>query len=216
MKWGLLGGTFDPIHIGHLRSAEEVRELFDLDRIVFIPASVPPHKTTGGITPFSHREGMVRLAIENNPRFSLSGVENERSGKSYSVETIAHFYNEYGKDLEIYFIVGQDAFQAITTWKDWERLLMMCHFVVMTRPGYEQKDLQGILPPSFAERFTCRAEDCGFHGPTGYAVYFRKVTFLDISSSRIRQLVGQGRSVHYLVPDAVNRYLLQQRLYAQA
>jgi len=215
MKWGLLGGTFDPIHIGHLRSAEEVRELFNLDRIIFIPASVPPHKSTAGISPFTHREQMVHLAIENNPYFSFSGVEKEREGKSYSVETIAYFQKKYGKDLEIYFIVGQDAFQAIMTWKDWERLLVMCHFVVMTRPGYEKKDLQGILPSSFADAFTYREEDRGFHGPGGYAVYFREVTFLDISSSRIRQLARQGRSTNYLVPDAVGRYFLQQGLYGQ-
>ncbi|HQA82003.1 MAG TPA: nicotinate-nucleotide adenylyltransferase [Syntrophales bacterium] len=215
MKWGLLGGTFDPIHIGHLRSAEEVRELFGLDRVVFIPASVPPHKSDVGITAFSHRERMVRLAIEGNPYFFFSGVENEREGKSYSVETIAHFQNKYGKGLEIYFIVGQDAFQAIKTWKEWERLLKMCHFVVMTRPGYEKKDLQAILPPSFADNFSYRKEDQGFHGPAGYAVYFREVTFLDISSSRIRHLAGQGRSVSYLVPGAVNRYLLEQRLYGR-
>jgi len=215
MKWGLLGGTFDPIHIGHLRSAEEVRELFNLDRIIFIPASVPPHKATAGITAFSHRERMVRLAIEGNPYFSFSDVEYEREGKSYSVETIAHFQNEYGKDLEIYFIVGQDAFQAIKTWKEWERLLVMCHFVVMTRPGYEKKTLQGILPPSFVDNFSYSEEDDGFRGPAGYAVYFREVTFLDISSSHIRHLAGQGKSVNYLVPDAVNRYLFQQRLYAR-
>jgi nicotinate-nucleotide adenylyltransferase len=213
MKWGLLGGTFDPIHIGHLRCAEEVRELFNLDRIIFIPAARPPHKSDGEISAFAHREQMVRLAIENNPHFDFSDVEHRRDGKSYSVDTVEYFLHQYPKDLEIYFIVGQDAFQAIQTWKDWEKLLVMCHFVVMTRPGYENRGLAGIVPASFSEAFTYRGKDQGFLGPQGYAIYFREVTFLDISSSRIRQQAEQGKSIQYLIPESIRHYLLQQGLY---
>jgi nicotinate-nucleotide adenylyltransferase len=213
MKWGLLGGTFDPIHVGHLRCAEEVREMFGLDRIVFIPAARPPHKSDGEISAFAHREQMVRLAIENNPHFACSDVENRREGHSYSIETVSYFQEQYPKDLDIYFVVGQDAFQAIQTWKEWERLLVMCHFVVMTRPGYENRGLAGIVPSSFAEKFTYREEDRRFLGPRGSSIYFREVSFLDISSSRIRQAVGEGRSIKYLVPDSVIHYLLQQGLY---
>jgi len=150
MKWGLLGGTFDPIHMGHLRCAEEILEMFDLNRIIFVPASRPPHKLGAEITPFFHREQMVRLAIEDNPSFSFSDVENQREGTSYSVETIEYFLNRYLKDLELYFILGQDAFHAIQTWRDWNRLLLLCHMVVMTRPGYENKGLATILPEDFA------------------------------------------------------------------
>jgi len=214
MKWGLLGGTFDPIHIGHLRCAEEVRELFNLDRIVFIPTSRPPHKSDGEITAFPDREQMVRLAIENNPNFTCSNLEDQRQGTSYSVETVEHFQHKY-PGLDIYFIVGQDAFQAIQTWKDWERLLVMCHFVVMTRPGYESRGLEGIVPVSFADSFSYDLPEQGFRGPAGHYIYFQEVTFLDISSSHIRQQVGQGRSVKYLVPDSVGHYLLQQGLYSQ-
>jgi nicotinate-nucleotide adenylyltransferase len=154
MKWGLLGGTFDPIHFGHLRAAEEMLKIFDLNRIIFVPSSRPPHKLEADITSFYHREQMVRMAIEGNVSFSFSDVENLRSGKSYSVETVEYILSKYLENLELYFIIGQDAFQAITTWKDWEKLLLLCNFAVMTRPGYEPKDLENVLPADFASRFT--------------------------------------------------------------
>ena len=156
---------------------------------------------------------MVRLAIEGNPHFDFSDVEQRREGKSYSIDTVEYFQHQHPKDLELYFIVGQDAFQAIQTWKNWERLLEMCHFVVMTRPGYENKGLAGIVPPAFAETFVYQQKDRGFLGPRGYAIYFREVTFLDISSSRIRQEVREGRSIQYLVPDPVRHYITNQYLY---
>ncbi len=213
MKWGLLGGTFDPIHMGHLRCAEEILEMFDLNRIIFVPASRPPHKLGAEITPFFHREQMVRLAIEDNPSFSFSDVENQREGTSYSVETIEYFLNRYLKDLELYFILGQDAFHAIQTWRDWNRLLLLCHMVVMTRPGYENKGLATILPEDFSSRFTYEEELDGYRGPTGHMIYFREVTFLDIASSNIRQRAKVSQSIAYLVPDAVRRYIVKNELY---
>ena len=148
MKWGLFGGTFDPIHIGHLRCAEEMLEIFDLNRIIFVPASRPPHKLNAAITPFYHREQMIRLAIEGNPAFSFSDVENRREGTSYSVETVEYLLDKYRlENLELYFILGQDAFHAIRTWKDWERLLLLCHFAVMTRPGLREPGAGGDPHP---------------------------------------------------------------------
>lgn len=213
MKWGLFGGTFDPIHLGHLRCAEEILELFDLNRIIFIPAARPPHKLNGEITPFFHREQMANLAIEGIPFFSFSNAENERAGTSYSVETVEFILNKYLSNLELYFILGQDAFHAIQTWKDWEKLLVLCHFVVMTRPGYENKGLASIVTPDFANRFTYDPLLNGYRGPTDTTIYFREVTFLDISSSNIRQRVREGRSITYLVPEAVRQYILKNGLY---
>ncbi len=213
MKWGLLGGTFDPIHIGHLRCAEEILEMFELNRIVFIPASRPPHKLEAAITPFYHREQMVRLAIEGNPSFSFSDVENRRQGKSYAVETIDYFKKKYVQDLELYLILGQDAFHAIQTWKDWKNLLLMCHFIVMTRPGYENKGLTGIIPPDFASQFTYDESVEGFKSPTGNVIFFRPVTFLDISSSDLRQRVRRVSSIAYLVPATVRHYIARNSLY---
>ncbi|MEI8171958.1 MAG: nicotinate-nucleotide adenylyltransferase [Deltaproteobacteria bacterium] len=216
MKWGLLGGTFDPIHTGHLRCAEEILEIFDLNRIIFIPASKPPHKIHGDITSFHHREQMITLAIEGNPVFSFSDVEKRRENTSYSVETVEYILKKYMENLELYFILGQDAFHAIQTWREWEKLLLLCNFVVMTRPGYENKGLEGILPAPFASRFTYDDNVKGFRGPTGHVIFFREVTFLDISSSDIRQRVKQGKSIKFLVPETVRHYIAKNYLYKNA
>lgn len=213
MRWGLLGGTFDPIHFGHLRGAEEMLEIFNLNRIIFVPSSRPPHKLEADITSFNHREQMIRLAIEDNVNFSFSEVEKLRAGKSYSVETVEYILNKYMEDLELYFIVGQDAFQAVTTWKDWERLLLLCNFAVMTRPGYDDMRLNQILPKEFAAKFTYDKKIDGFKGPTGHTIYFRHTTFLDISSSRMREMVGEGKSIKYLAPDKVRQYITKNSLY---
>ena len=216
MRWGLFGGTFDPIHLGHLRCAEEIREIFHLDRILFIPAANPPHKPDGDITAYRHREQMVNLAIAGNAAFSCSDVENRRAGKSYSVETVATIMSNQGPNLELYFIVGQDAFQAVRTWKDWERLFGLCHFVVMTRPGYENRRLDTILTPEVAVQFPYESGLDGFRGPAGRLIHFRTVTFLDIASSDIRMRVGEGRSIAYLTPDPVWRYINREGLYQQS
>jgi nicotinate-nucleotide adenylyltransferase len=214
MKWGLFGGTFDPIHVGHLRCAEEMMEIFDLNRIIFVPASRPPHKLTGAITSFYHREQMIRLAIEGNPAFSFSDVENRRAGISYSVETVEYILDTYRlENLDLYLILGQDAFHAIRTWKDWERLLLLCNFAVMTRPGYENLGLNTILTPEFASRFTYDETAKGFRGPTGRMICFREVTFLDIASSNIRKRAREGKTINYLVPDAVRHYIVKNSLY---
>lgn len=213
MRWGLLGGTFDPIHFGHLRGAEEMLQLFNLNRIIFVPSSRPPHKLEAEISPFHHREQMIRLAIEENVNFSFSEVEKLRAGKSYSVETVEYILSKYMKDLELYFIVGQDAFQAVTTWKDWDRLLLLCNFAVMTRPGYDNMTLDEILPHAFASQFKYNQDTDGFEGPTGHAIYFRHVSFLDISSSRMRIMIKKNQSIRYLTPDKVRQYIAKHALY---
>jgi nicotinate-nucleotide adenylyltransferase len=215
MKWGLLGGTFDPIHLGHLRCSEEILELFDLDRIVLIPASKQPLKAEKSVTPFSHRKEMVRLAIKGNASLFLSDAENKREGTSYSVDTVSHFLNNYAYIPELYFIAGQDAFQEIQLWKDWKRLLSLCNFVVMTRPGYEAKGLADVLPPDFSSQFRYNNEIDGYEGPGGYCIFFRRLTFLDISSTDIRERVQRGASIRYLVPDAVGDYIKKNSLYRQ-
>jgi len=215
MKWGLLGGTFDPVHLGHLRCSEEILELFDLDKIILIPASRQPLKAEKSVTPFVHRKEMVRLSIEGNASLSLSEMENEREGKSYSVDTVSHFLKNYKEITNLYFIVGQDAFQEIQLWKDWKRLLSLCNFVVMTRPGYETKGLADLFPPDFAAQFRYNMSLDGYEGPTGHFVFFRRLTFLDISSTDIRERVQRGASIRYLVPDTVNDYIKKTSLYRQ-
>lgn len=207
MKWGLFGGTFDPVHLGHLRCAEEILELFHLDRIIFIPARVQPLKTGRVISPFHHREQMLRLAIEGNPSFSISDIENRRDDKSYSIETVRYFLDNSPGGTELYFMLGQDAFHEIQLWKEWKDLVRLCNFVVMTRPGYETRKLADTFPPDFASLFRYDRATGSFRGPTGNSIFFRNLTLLDISSTDIRKRIKAGRSIRYLVPDPVRDYL---------
>ncbi len=213
MKLGLFGGTFDPIHFGHLRCAEEILELFDLTQVVFIPAAQQPLKAGRKIVPFHHRESMIKLAIADHQGFSCSNLENQRSGYSYSVDTVAHFLDHDCDSGNLYFIVGEDAFQEITLWKDWHTLLSICNFVVMTRPGYTITGLEEILPPDVALHYHYDRKHGGFHGPGMPFIYFRRLTLLDISSTDIRTRLKEGRSVRYLMPDTVHRYIAMHRLY---
>lgn len=213
MKWGLFGGTFDPIHIGHLRCAEEVRELFSLDRVFFIPAARQPLKTGQDITPYGHRGRMVRLAIDDNPAFAISDIEQERGGASYSIDTVTFFLNDAPSTCELFFILGQDSFLRFQEWKEWEELLRRCHFIVMTRPGYEMVDLPSVLTERTAAGYVYDHRSNGFTGPSGRSIYFRRLTFLEISSTEIRADLMQGRTVRYLIPDAVYRYIRTNGLY---
>lgn len=213
MKLGLFGGTFNPVHFGHLRAAQELAEILKLDRVVFIPAATPPHKENGGIVSFEHRLRMLQLAVAGNDSFSISDVENSRPGKSYSIDTVRHFQEAGNPDLELFFITGQDAFDAIATWHDWKNLLRMCRFVVMTRPGYENLGLDRILPPDVAGRYEYDAAGDVFKDSQGGSIFFRQTTFLDISSSEIRKRIQQGRRVRYLTPDSVIGYMEANRLY---
>jgi len=130
------------------------------------------------------------------------------------VETVEYILDKYRLDnIELYFILGQDAFHAITTWKDWEKLLLLCHFAVMTRPGYQDKGLGEILGKEFASRFVYEENADGFRGPTGHLVCFREVTFLDIASSNIRKRASSGKDIRYLVPETVRHYIERNALY---
>ncbi len=212
-KIGLFGGTFNPIHLGHLRPAEEICDNFGLDRVIFIPASSPPHKKKEGIIPAPLRLEMVRLATAGNPRFSLSKIEMERKGKSYSIETIEFFRRKFGPETHLYFILGLDAFLEIHTWKEYAVLFGLCHFVVMTRPGFEKKFSPEHLPVELAGDFCYDKQKMGYAHVSGYFVYPREITALDISSTRIREFLQKGQSVKYLLPTTVETFIHQNQLY---
>jgi nicotinate-nucleotide adenylyltransferase len=135
VRLGLFGGTFNPIHIGHLRAAVEVREAFNLDKLLLIPSASPPHKNAGDIASAEDRLEMVRLAVKGTPYLEASDVELARSGLSYTIETLRYFQGHFGPGSTIHFIVGVDAFSEITTWKSYKQLFATAHFIVMTRPG---------------------------------------------------------------------------------
>ena len=210
---GLFGGTFNPIHYGHLRPAEEIGDQLGLDPVIFIPASDPPHKEKKDLLSAPLRAEMVRLAIADNPRFSFSDAEITRPGKSYSVETIPYFQRLYGAEAELYFILGLDAFLEIGTWKDPATLFTLCHFVILMRPGVEKIFTPEHLPVDLAPDFCYDSEKSGFWHRSGFGVFPREVTALDISSTKIREIVRRGGSIRYLVPPAVEKFIAARRFY---
>ncbi len=193
---GLMGGTFDPVHYGHLFAAEEAREQCGLETIYYIPCNLPPHKETTHITPAEHRFNMVHLATASNPQFAASRVEIERGGLSYTIDTVREFGKLLGEQAELYFITGADAIREIVTWRDNETLVTLCHFVAVRRPGYELTDLKADLSP-----------------PLLRSLEIVHVKGLDISSTDIRQRVAEGRSIRYLTPPEVALYIANHGLY---
>jgi nicotinate-nucleotide adenylyltransferase len=208
-KVGLFGGTFNPIHIGHLRGAEEVREAFQLSTIIFIPSAIPPHKNASGIIDANHRLEMVKRAISKNPYFITNDIELRRPGKSYTIDTLK-FFKENSNDI-LYFILGSDAFVEIETWKDFKNLFSLSNFIVMTRPGMEKEDL--LPPASLRDMFIYDQKLRAWKHQSGNMLYFQEITFLDISSTKIRELLEKGRSVKYLIPAEVEEYLKGYSLY---
>lgn len=208
---GLFGGTFNPIHMGHLRGAEEIREAFSLEEVVFIPAALPPHKVTEKLMEAHHRLEMVKRAVQKNPYFSTSDVELRRSGKSYSIDTIRYFQERHPNSL--FFILGRDAFVEIETWKDFQHLFSLCNFIVMTRPGFQGISSPSSLPGSLIPAFRYDPEDGVWIHTSGSKLFFKEIVFLDISSTKVRELIEKGGSVKYLVPPEVEAYLQEHSLY---
>ena len=213
MRIGLLGGTYNPIHLGHLRLAEEVRELFELKEVHFIPSLIPPHKKDETITPSHHRMAMVSLALRSNPAFIASEIELRRQGPSYTIDTLQELHQTYGPKLQTYFILGIDAYLEIATWRRYQELFRLSHFVVVSRPGYQCKDIQQILPVEIAHEFCYNKKINGYLHCCGYFTYFRDIHRYEISSSEIRSFIREGRSIRYLVPEAVREYIEQKGLY---
>ncbi len=213
MRIGLFGGTFDPIHWGHLRSAEEVCETFGLDRVLFIPASIPPHKRGQTATPARDRLQLVRLAVAKNPRFGVSTVEISRPGVSYTLDTLRHFASKKRKGDSLFFIIGLDAFREIGTWKDFAEIFRLCNFIVTSRPGNKERDpLRGTgvaVKRLFCYDFRCKS----YRHRSGTRIFFIELTDIAISASEVRGLVSKGKSIRYLVPPAVEKYIKQRGLY---
>jgi nicotinate-nucleotide adenylyltransferase len=211
-RLGILGGTFDPIHNGHLRLAEEVGESLNLDHVYLIPAALPPHKGQREISPFQHRFEMTRVAAAESPLLKVLDIEARREGFSYSIETLKIFHGMYRPGLDLHFVLGMDAFLEIETWKDFRNLFNYAHFVVIQRPGFPSDILDSFLP-TLGVAFVKKAPANRFVAPSGYAVTSMEATLMDISSTKIREKVASGKSIRFLVPEPVRTYIETNHLY---
>ena len=198
MKIGIFGGTFDPIHFGHLATAEAVREIFSLDEILFIPAARPPHKLDRSITAEHHRLAMTKLATRSNKFFRVSDMELQRTGLSYTLDTVNELHKIFGQSTELFFIIGADSLADLSKWHAARELVAKCHFIATTRQGVD-------VDFSAVEKF---------FGASAVEHIHRVTTpGLEISSTDIREKVHQRRSIKYLVPEVVENYILKEELY---
>ncbi len=207
-KVGILGGTFDPIHIGHLRGAIEVAELLGLDELRLIPSARPPHRSTPNVSALQ-RLAMVELAVANVPPLLADGRELQRLQPSYSIDTLESLRSELAQDDQVFLLLGWDAFAGLPSWQRWQQLLNHCHLVVLQRP-----DADTPLTPELLALLAARqvANSTALSGPSGQIVLLEQMP-LAVSASHIRQLLGSGKSARFLVPDAVLAYIHAHGLY---
>ena len=213
MRIGILGGTFDPIHLGHLRCAEEICQELNLENVYLIPSASPPHKTKMPVISFKHRLAMTRLAADISPYIEAVDLEGRRAGHSYSIETLREFHRIFRPDPDLFFIMGMDAFLEIKTWREYKYLFDYAHFVIITRAGFQSHDLMSVL--SELDVGIKRKEDGSdlFVAPSGKTVMLIRTAVMDISSTRIRGMVKENRSICFLVPESVRIYIEKKGLY---
>ena len=211
-KIGIFGGTFNPIHLGHLRSAEEIRESFALDRIYFVLAARPPHRSGDTLVSAAHRLKMVELAVADNPFFQASAVELERTGPSYSIDTIRSF-RQMLDPAALFFVVGLDAFREIHTWKEYASIPELCHLIVTSRPGVSTPPPDQLLPVALQPALWYDPVQRMYHHTSGHSLVFHEIHGLQISASQVRSLLRQSKSIRYLVPSTVAAYIADNALY---
>jgi nicotinate-nucleotide adenylyltransferase len=210
MRVGLFGGSFNPIHFGHLRSAEEVREAMNLDLVYFIPAASPPHKIEGELAPAEHRLAMVRLATKGNRYFMVSDAEIRRFGRSYTVDTARHFIQNLRQSAVLFLMIGADLFADLETWKEADTLVTLCSLAVHTRVG-EHETAQGAV--AVLERFGYVKQQDHYVHPSGQTLSFVQTTILPISATLVREKLQRRESIRYLMPPDVEDYIARHGLY---
>ena len=213
MQIGILGGTFNPIHMGHLVIAEEAREAFSLKKVIFIPARIPPHKDVAPVISPEHRVRMVELAIADNPYFEVSDVELRREGPSYSVDTLRQLHTSFRGEAEFNFIVGWDSFEEITTWKDYRELFHLANFIVTNRYEYRSTAFEGLMPIEIRDSFCYDRARRRYVHRSGHFVAYLDTPLIDISSTDVRRRIREGRTVRYLLPPRVVEYIERKGLY---
>ena len=211
---GILGGTFDPIHFGHLRMAEELAGWLTLDQVRFIPAAQPPHRSQPR-TAIHHRVEMTRLAIDANPKFMLDTREVERKGMSYTVETLTSLRHELGAIVPLWLFMGTDAFLGLNTWKDWQQLFTLANIAVAHRPGYRLAQTDALGDELREALQHHQVKDASPDQAAGQII-LRPVTQLDISATSIRSAIRAGNSPRYLLPEPVMDYIHTHHLYLHA
>jgi nicotinate-nucleotide adenylyltransferase len=212
MRVGLLGGSFNPIHFGHLRAAEEVREALNLDLIYFVPAALPPHKSAEGLAPPEHRLAMVRLATKGNRYFMVSDVEIRRAGRSYTIDTVRHFLATLRGPSVLFLMMGSDAFAELDTWKDCDELVQLSSVVVHTREAAGDTGPPRISLAAL-RRFGYTKKDDHYVHPNGQTLSFVATTIFPVSATLIREKLQHRRSVRYLMPSDVVDYIQRHGLY---
>ncbi|HET9712662.1 MAG TPA: nicotinate-nucleotide adenylyltransferase [Pyrinomonadaceae bacterium] len=197
MRIALYGGTFDPVHIGHLEIARRISRVFEIEKVVFIPAQVAPHKIGRPVTEPIHRYAMLALATQADPQLVVSTFELDAPDRRYTVDTVEHFQRELGDSSELFFIMGADSWSEITTWRDWERLLTMINHIVVSRPGFESSK--------------------SHVGGLGDRVFFTDAVMMDISATNIRRMASEGRyeDLAGLLPGPVLEYIRKYQIYRE-
>ncbi len=198
-RFAILGGTFDPIHNGHLETARQILKKTDAEKVIFIPAGVPPHKEILGVTDGMRRLKMVSLALKDEPLMAVSDLEVHRAGTTYTVDTVEELRRELGEDVSFSFVMGADALFYLSSWKNYRRLLEICKFLVVTRPGYDTRRLKALVQQLEEE----------YHGELS----FLEIPPVEVSSSQIRQAVKEGKSIRGLLPEAVEQFIRIEKLY---
>ena len=213
----LYGGTFDPVHQGHLEVARRVAELFEIEKVLFVPAQIAPHKLTRAVTAPLHRYAMLVLASQNDPQLFVSTFELDTPDRHYTVDTIAHFQSSFGDSTELFFIMGADSWSEITTWRDWERLLTMTSHIVVTRPGYDvsNEHIGAFLRDRIVDLRSVDNDAGKTQQLSGARIFVTDVVNKDISATQIRHVAKQGRfdDLNNLVPQPVAEYIRKYGIY---
>ncbi|MCX8131079.1 MAG: nicotinate-nucleotide adenylyltransferase [Clostridia bacterium] len=199
LRVGICGGTFDPIHNGHLVVAEYIRQEFDLDRVMFIPSGNPPHKDNTKVTDAELRFAMVQDAIQGNPFFEVSRIEIDRKGYTYTVDTLKALREIHGSSYHLFFIVGADVVPDLLSWKNYTEVFALCEFIAVLRPGYSYS--------SFSDEIRKLGEKYGA------VIHTLEAPLVDISSTGVRERVRSGKSIKYLVPDPVEKFIAGKQIY---
>lgn len=199
-KIGISGGTFNPIHLGHLIIAEMVRDKYGLDKVLFIPSGMPPHKNLNNVIEAEHRFNMVQQAVASNPYFIESRMEVDREGYTYTIDTLKNLRESYGKSATLYYIIGADVLNDLLTWRNYQEVFGICEFIAVLRPG---SCLEGFNKQMEYLRDTFSAK-----------IHFIDTPLIEISSTDIRNRIKEGKSIKYLVPESVEDYIKENGLYA--